>query len=526
MEPQMISASMRQFILIPVVMAVGLFFSFGQKLIHADDAVTPAVRDAYVKRCSWCHGLEGAGDGPAAGYLNPAPRDFTLGMYKWKTTPYDEYSPSETDLERMIAGGSKGGWDGLNETSMPGWSDTLGRQEIRDIGAYIKTFASLGPIVKKEIEAPTGMKGASKDIIEQGRKLFLDRCSECHGELGRGDATKRLKDDWGGRTWPRNLTKDWTFRAGSEVKDIYRRIIAGIPGTQMPSFADPQSKKRLSDEEAWAVASYAKTLNAPYKRPVDGAVINAVRVEGPVPASVDDQRWEKAAYASFYTLPQIIAGERHFTPTINSMAVKALYNESDIIFLVEWDDPTHGVPGDVKSMEIAGGEVFVDGAALQFPVRPSGTQRPYFGMGDGLHPVNLWMWQSSGDGAGAARLLNARGVKDITERDATMAGLRASGVYSNGTWRAIFTRPLLTEDPSVDIQFTADTFFPVALSAWDGSNNEKGSMHVLTQWQWVRLGRQVEGSPYLWPALAGVAVFALELLWVRSARKRREERPF
>ncbi|MEK6759958.1 MAG: c-type cytochrome [Deltaproteobacteria bacterium] len=521
MGEQVKGYSMRQFILISISAAIGLFFAGGSNLSHADEAVSPAVRDAYVKRCSWCHGLEGAGDGPASGYLNPAPRDFTLGMYKWKTTPYDEYSPSDGDLERMIAGRSEGGWDGLKDTSMPGWSDTITRQEIRDIGAYIKTFASLGPSVNKVIEPPSGMKGASKNVLEQGRKLFLDRCSECHGELGRGDGTKRLKDDWGGRTWPRNLTKDWTFRAGSDVKDIYRRIMAGIPGTQMPSFADPQSKKRLSDEEAWAVASYVKTLNAPHKRPVEGAVINAVKIDTPVPTSVDDERWEKAAYASFYTLPQVIAGERHFTPTINSMSVKALYNDMDIAFLVEWDDPTRGVPGDVKSMEIAGGEVFVDGAAMQFTVKPSGTLRPYFGMGDGMHPVNLWMWQSA-EGAGAVRLLNARGVKEIDERDAPMVGLTASGVYSNGQWKAIFTRPLLTEDPSVDIQFSPDTFIPVALSAWDGSNNEKGSKHVLTQWQWVRLGRDEGGSPYLWPALAGVAVLAIELLWVRSARKRRE----
>ncbi len=515
--------SMRQLILIAISTAIGLFFACGPNPGHADDVASPAVRDAYVKRCSWCHGLEGAGDGPASGYLNPAPRDFTLGMYKWKTTPYDEYSPSDGDLERMIAGGSEGGWDGLNETSMPGWSDTLGRQEIRDIGAYIKTFASLGAPLKKEIEPPSGMKGASKDLIEQGRKLFLDRCSECHGELGRGDGTKRLKDDWGGRTWPRNLTKDWTFRAGGDVKDIYKRIMAGIPGTQMPGFADPQSKKRLSDEEAWAVASYVVTLKAIYKRPVDGAIINAVKIDTPVPTRVDDERWDKAAYASFYTLPQIIAGERHFTPTINSMSVKALHNDMDIAFLVEWDDPTHGVPGDVKSMEIAGGEVFVDGAALQFPVKPSGTQRPYFGMGDGLHPVNIWMWQSAGDGAGLIRLLNARGVKDIKERDASIAGLSASAVYLNGTWKALFTRPLSTGDPSADIQFNADTFIPVALSAWDGSNNEKGSKHVLTQWQWVRLGREEGGSPYLWPALAGIATLAVELLWVSSARKRRED---
>lgn len=504
-------------------MAIALVLLSPSSNLHAVEAVSDGTRDIFVKRCAWCHGRDGAGDGPAAGYLNPAPRDFTLGMYKWKTTPFDEYSPSDGDIERMISGDKDGGWGGMNETSMPGWSDVLSRQEIRDIGAYIKTLANLGLPVKKAIEIPSGAKAATKELLEQGRKLFLDRCSECHGELGRGDGSKKLKDDWGGRTWPRNLTKKWTFRAGSEIKDIYRRITAGIPGTQMPGFSDPQSKKRLSDEEAWAVAAYVARLDAPYKKPVDGANINAVRIETVLPAGVEDEAWERAAYASFYTLPQIIADERHFTPTINSISVKALYNDKDIAFLLEWDDPTHSVPGDVKSMEIADGEVFADGVALQFPVRPSGTSRPYFGMGDAVNPVNIWMWRGISEGSDSTRLLNARGAREIKERDASMAGLKASAVYSHGTWQAVFTRPLAAEDPSVDLQFSVDTFIPVALGGWDGSNNEKGSKHVMTQWQWVRLGKAEGGSRYLWPLVAGGVALALELLWIRGARKRRED---
>ena len=87
---------------ISLFMAIAIVLLSPSSHLHAGEAVSAGTRDIYVKRCAWCHGRDGAGDGPAAGYLNPAPRDFTLGMYKWKTTPFDEYSPYDADLERMI----------------------------------------------------------------------------------------------------------------------------------------------------------------------------------------------------------------------------------------------------------------------------------------------------------------------------------------------------------------------------------------------------------------------------------------
>ncbi len=40
-------------------------------------------RGIYFQRCSFCHGLLGDGEGPAAKYLDPRPRDFTLGTFKF-----------------------------------------------------------------------------------------------------------------------------------------------------------------------------------------------------------------------------------------------------------------------------------------------------------------------------------------------------------------------------------------------------------------------------------------------------------
>ncbi|MDP6389854.1 MAG: c-type cytochrome, partial [Alphaproteobacteria bacterium] len=207
----------------------------------------------YAKRCVLCHGIEGDADSPAAERLVPPPRDFTEGQYKFKTTAFDEDFPNDRDLFRMIR-------DGMPGTAMPGWSDMLSEQSISDLVAYIKTFAGLEE-EKPEKQVDYGSQiASSEDSIAKGRKLFTDRCVECHGEGGKGDAVKKLKDDAGNRTWPRNLTKPWTFRASNDPKDIFTRISVGIPGTQMPSFADPKSKKKLSIEQRWHVANFAASL--------------------------------------------------------------------------------------------------------------------------------------------------------------------------------------------------------------------------------------------------------------------------
>ncbi|MCU7947158.1 MAG: c-type cytochrome, partial [Candidatus Thiodiazotropha sp. (ex Cardiolucina cf. quadrata)] len=43
--------------------------------------------DLYKLRCEVCHGETGAGDGIAADLMYPKPRDFSLGLFKYKTSP-------------------------------------------------------------------------------------------------------------------------------------------------------------------------------------------------------------------------------------------------------------------------------------------------------------------------------------------------------------------------------------------------------------------------------------------------------
>ncbi|MGC2164637.1 MAG: c-type cytochrome [Gallionella sp.] len=496
------------------------FFFFGTALL----AATPACAEAgsadkgkaiYSKRCGWCHGENGDGAGPANDRLNPPPRDFTSGNYKIKTSNFSELIPNDDDIFRTIR-------DGMPGTAMPGWGDLLSDADIRDLVAYVKSFAGFDQAPATQVDFGKQI-ASSEESIAQGKKLFEqgDRCVECHGSNGKGNASKRIMGDAGERTWPRNLTKPWTFRGGSTPKDIFTRITTGIAGTVMPSFANPKNRKSLTIEERWHLANYVVSLAKTDKFvDAENTVIKAERTASQLPETTDDPRWEKVTPTTYFLVPQLIAEERFFKPTNDTITVRAMYDAQAIAILLEWDDRTKSIPGDYNVERIGDEPTMRDGVAVQLPVSPSeGMEKPYFGMGDALHPVNIWHWNSGGkDATETIEILNGKGYTDIEKREAATVGLRTSSSYDNGTWKVLMYRPLVTSAPEKDIQITEGRFIPVAFAAWDGSNNsESGPKHTMTTWYWLFL--KPAGSNV--PIAAAVLVFALFMAalfwWARSA---------
>src|SRR3989338_11402916 len=257
----------------------------------------------------------------------------------------------------------------------------------------------------------------------------------------------------------------------------------------MPSFADPSSKKTLSDEERWNVAHYVASIGNDVKRQKDDTVLKAVRLMGELPEKVDDPKWNEAEATSFWFIPQIIAKERFFTPSLDSITAKAFYNDKEISILLEWDDRTKSIPGDQKAKEIAEGDVLEDSVSIQLPVAiPEGRGKPYIGMGDSTRPVNIWQWKGgTTTSSEMMRLIDAHGSQKIEQRDAVKIGLKGSAAYSSGTWRVVMKRALSTEEKDKDIQFVEGKFIPIAFAAWHGSNGETGSKHVLSTSYWIQM---------------------------------------
>ncbi len=470
----------------------------------------------YAKRCLQCHGEDGDGLGPAAERLNPPPRDFTFGLYKFKTTAFDEDFANDADMIRMIR-------DGMPGTAMPGWGDMLSEQDILDVIAYLKYFADIEDAPEIQLDYGTQV-ASSPESIAAGQLLFEegDRCSECHGLEGKGNAIKKLKDDNGDRTWPRNLTKPWTFRASNDPRDIFTRISVGIPTTQMPSFADPKSNKSLPIEGRWNIANYVASL-AKTNLVVnpENFVIQGGRVEGTLPTTPEDELWATAPPSTFIMVPQIVGQDRFFRTANDTVSVRALYDNDQIAILLEWDDRTQSIPGDAKAASIADEELFEDAIAIQFPLTiPEGMEKPYFLMGDATNPVNLWRWTSgTTDEPQTASIIDAKGISNQSTRDDSSA-LSASGSYLNGTWRVVMTRALKTDVAEPELQFEEGRFVPIAFFAWDGSNSEVGTAHAMTTWYWLQLKPSASSKPIIYGILAALLAFSVLVWWgVGAANK-------
>ena len=205
----------------------------------------------YGARCVGCHGPKGDGNGPAATFLFPRPRDFTLGVFKFRTTPSGSL-PTDSDLFRTVTRGVR--W-----TAMPTWHELPAEERLAAV-TYIKTFSSRWKDEKPEPPAAIGdPPKATSALMERGKSLYQSaKCFQCHGQEGQGDgeSASDLSDDLKFPIRPTDFTRG-QLKGGSTARDVYRAMTLGLDGTPMPSFGDA-----LSDEERWAIAYYILSLSA------------------------------------------------------------------------------------------------------------------------------------------------------------------------------------------------------------------------------------------------------------------------
>jgi mono/diheme cytochrome c family protein len=211
-------------------------------------------RAVYQKNCVFCHGLTGDGRGEMGLGVQPRPRDFRTGVFKFRSTP-SGFLPTENDLARTIR-------QGLTGTAMPTFA-ALREHEVQAVVEYVKTFSPRW--MKSENHAPA-MKipappawfsnaAARPPRLVQGRQLFQAACAACHGASGdgRGPTAPTLKDSDGETIAPSDLRQP--LRAGTGPEDIYRLLVTGMDGTPMPSFHGSFSEAQL-----WEIVAYVLDL--------------------------------------------------------------------------------------------------------------------------------------------------------------------------------------------------------------------------------------------------------------------------
>ncbi len=205
----------------------------------------------YRLHCAHCHGVTGDGKGPTAPFLNPYPRDYRQGIFKFKST-FGDAKPTDHDLRQILL-------DGIPGTAMPSFKllpdneiDALveyvkylsvrGETEIRlieyvaDEGELpeggINTIAGGLPLERDEdgipveepdyddivapgtsiwsTAPPKGIHPVTPEVdvtdpgqlaasIERGRELFYSqkvKCNSCHGDSALGDGETTDYSAW------------------------------------------------------------------------------------------------------------------------------------------------------------------------------------------------------------------------------------------------------------------------------------------------------------------------------------------
>jgi hypothetical protein len=97
-------------------------------------------------------------------------------------------------------------------------------------------------------------------------------------------------------------------------------------------------------------------------------------------------------------------------------------------------------------------------------------------------------------------------------------GLSGTGQWSDGQWRVVLTRPLVTEDAR-DLQFETGRYIPIAFANWDGWAGQAGSRHSLTSWYWLLL--EPERKPLFVYGVTGGSGAVVGLLFLAVARRQR-----
>lgn len=518
------------------VLGIGivLVLFFGWTVAHgaAPPEVTPELlkqgEALFKKQCAICHGTEGEGDGPAADFLFPKPRNFTTGSFKVRSTPSGS-PPTDQDLLRTITNGMPG-------SAMPGFA-YLSETDQRALVDFIKKLANIK--VKPERVIPVSPEPSlTAKTLEKGKKLYKEmKCWECHGFEGRGDGPKAMDqvDDWGFPAPPNNFTKG-IYKGGGKLSDIYLRFTTGLDGSPMPSFEDS-----LTEEERWALVHYVKSLAGPKVavQPTTGTLV-AKKFSGPLPKDALDPLWDKVPGTTI-PLMHLLQGEKG----ADAVSVQVVHNGRDIAFLLEWED------WEVNSSFLRH-EDFTDSAAIMFSLSPKEplSKQPHFTMGEKGGPVNIWYWRLdrqmdlgwfqdiekiypamvsddyqseamrypknietpsdlpitsapahdpvfiTGWGSGnllsipmrpsAVEDLNAEGFKTLTAQPQHEQNVEGQGIYMSGKWKVVFSREFTSKGP-FDVQLKNGGTFPVAFAVWNGSKEDRDGQKAVTTWYVLKL---------------------------------------
>jgi DMSO reductase family type II enzyme heme b subunit len=329
-----------------------------------------------------------------------------------------------------------------------------------------------------------------------GESLYKMYCIGCHTEGADSVYDEALK-----QTIPAIMNP--AFRRTANNRFLKKVIQNGRAGTQMISWkADAAG---LTDENINRIARHITDDRPAVDKESASGEIVAKKIAEDLPDDPDNILWNRT---TAFRVPLMLISQKTdpnvkalYVETEKSVAdpfenyinVKALYNEKDITFLVEWKDATRNVLLSI--------DTFRDGVALQFPMQSAPEPTYRMGQGEGKASagmVNIWFWKADVQESinkGAQPIyrtpvenLMAGGFGTLSLKDRESQHVSGKGKWKNGKWSVVFKRTFSIVESSA--KFTIGKFTPVSFAVWDGGESNVDGMKAVSVWYYV-----VPGSP-------------------------------
>jgi mono/diheme cytochrome c family protein len=518
------------------ILSHGVTVGRGAAAKPAADAPAPDGKQLYAVHCAQCHGDTGDGEGPAAKFLYPRPRNFHDAQFRLTTTV--NLMPTDDDLFAVVTRG------------MPGSAmfpfGNLSEAERRALVAHVRELTRTGLYQKgkraseaagekvnpaelqqqvdellkpgEKVALPSEWPAADDASVMRGNELYQKTCAPCHGATGKGDGAQDQRDSTGMPTLPRDFSRG-IFKGGRDREQLYVRIMLGMPGTPMPS-------SNLQPAEVGDVINFIHSLSAadaPARVQHKRTTVVVRRVGGPLPADIPDSVWTTAPVAPLIVSP--LWWRNYADP---ELTVRAVHDGRTIAVRLTWRDATRD-DSPVRP------EDFEDMAAVQFVKGPT---EPFLGMGAADAPVELWFWQASwtargradvetahpnmvvdmypfekpggathtidrqppefitGKAAGNLRSdpnrgftgsgLGAKGFGSVTMRPRASQLVAAGGAWADGRWTVTLRRPLAVP-AEAGLTVTAGERVSAAIALWDGAARDRNGQKLVSIWHDLRL---------------------------------------
>jgi cytochrome c oxidase cbb3-type subunit 2 len=522
--------------------AAGIWYALSRNTTHVEPAAADEESQVakgqrlYGNYCAPCHGEKGDGNGPAARFLYPRPRNF--GEQKFRLATTDNAIPTDDDLLRVITRGMPGSamfpFGHLSEherlalvaqvrrliraaTEAQIVRDTTERGnpvDPDDLPELVRDAIQVG----KPIEVPAHLPPSDDASIGRGKELYTTKgCVSCHGEKGTGEGVKDQRDDNGMPTKPRDFTRG-IFKSGRDPRLLYARVTFGMRGTPMPgSNLQPEQigdlvnyVLSLSDEKAQARVEHKRSQ------------LVAKRVKEALDGDIADETWQSAE-----SIPVVVTPLWWRNYAEPELRVAALHNGKTLAIRLTWRDETRD-DRPVRPQD------FDDMASVQLF---KGSPEPFLGMGQADKPLDVWLWrarwQSSADvdsvypnlavdlyplekpkgpphatkdqpldflTAQAAGNLNAdspgsikgsnlqaKGFGTLTARPRLSQIVGTNGTWKDKHWTVVFRRPLAAKGDD-GIPLAAGDKLSLAFALWDGSAGDRNGQKLVSIWHDLKLG--------------------------------------